>query len=118
MMPKALAHLVLRMVPGGAGQAENHARQGTGRRAQPASRHLDGSLQQIRGVMKTFGLVVPKGKGGAFEKNVRALLAGETAIAAVILPLLEAWRAVRAGPLSSTAGSLPRCAKVSSVGCS
>lgn len=51
---------------------------------------------QIRGVMKTFGLVVPKGKGGAFEKNVRALLAGETAIAAVILPLLEAWRAVRA----------------------
>jgi transposase len=46
--------------------------------------------------MKTFGLVVPKGKGGAFEKNVRALLAGETAIAAVILPLLEAWRVVRA----------------------
>ncbi len=26
---------------------------------------------QIRGLMKTFGLVVPPGRGGAFERNVR-----------------------------------------------
>ena len=28
---------------------------------------------QIRGLMKTFGLVVPKGAGGVFERNVRNL---------------------------------------------
>jgi transposase len=27
---------------------------------------------QVRGLMKTFGLVVPKGKGRIFEANVRA----------------------------------------------
>jgi hypothetical protein len=31
---------------------------------------------QIRGITKTFGLVVPKGSGGLFEKNVRMLLDG------------------------------------------
>src|ERR671932_953812 len=51
---------------------------------------------QIRGVMKTFGLVVPKGSGSVFEKNVRALLEGETAVAAIVLPLLEVWRTTRA----------------------
>jgi len=30
---------------------------------------------QIRGPMKTFGLVVPPSKGGKFEANVRRLLA-------------------------------------------
>src|SRR5689334_8545911 len=50
---------------------------------------------QIRGVMKTFGLVVPKGGGRIFEANVRRLLEGEAAVAGVIVPLLEAWRAVR-----------------------
>jgi transposase len=29
---------------------------------------------QVRGLMKTFGLVVPKGKGRIFEANVRRLL--------------------------------------------
>ena len=32
---------------------------------------------QIRGVMKTFGLLVPAGKGSTFEKNVRSLLADQ-----------------------------------------
>jgi len=41
--------------------------------------------------MKTFGLVVPKGKGRIFEANVRRLLDQEHALAAVVLPLLEAW---------------------------
>jgi transposase len=54
-----------------------------------------GLSNQIRGVMKTFGLVVPKGKGGAFETNVRALLDGEAAIAAIVLPLLDVWRTAR-----------------------
>jgi transposase len=31
---------------------------------------------QIRGLMKTFGLVVPKGAGSVFERNVRNLLQG------------------------------------------
>src|SRR3954463_9304863 len=50
---------------------------------------------QIRGLMKTFGLVVPKGAGKVFETNVRRLLEGEAAVAAIVLPLLDAWRAVR-----------------------
>jgi transposase len=50
---------------------------------------------QIRGVMKTFGLVVPQGVGGVFEGNVKRLLDGEEALAKIILPLLEAWRDVR-----------------------
>jgi transposase len=51
---------------------------------------------QIRGLMKTFGLVVPKGAGTVFETNVRRLLEDEAAVAAIVLPLLDAWRAVRA----------------------
>jgi transposase len=46
--------------------------------------------------MKTFGLVVPKGAGTVFETNVRRLLEDEAAVAAIVLPLLDAWRAVRA----------------------
>jgi transposase len=49
----------------------------------------------IRGVMKTFGLVVAKGGGRIFETNVATLLAGQEALTAIILPLLETWRAVR-----------------------
>jgi transposase len=49
----------------------------------------------IRGVMKTFGLVVPKGAGRVFEANVRELLGANIALARIVLPLLEAWRALR-----------------------
>jgi transposase len=49
----------------------------------------------IRGVMKTFGLVVPKGRGGVFEGHVRSLLASNAALAQIILPLLDSWRALR-----------------------
>jgi transposase len=49
----------------------------------------------IRGVMKTFGLVVPKGAGRVFEANVRDLLAANPGLARIVLPLLEAWRALR-----------------------
>lgn len=50
---------------------------------------------QIRGLMKTFGLIVPKGAGGVFEGHVRRLLADEAALARIMLPLLEAWRSLR-----------------------
>ena len=45
---------------------------------------------QIRGILKTFGRIVPKGAGGLFEKNVRAVIADDAEIAAVIMPLLQA----------------------------
>jgi hypothetical protein len=50
---------------------------------------------QIRGVMKTFGLLVPAGKGNTFEKNVRSLLADQDRLASIVLPMLEAWRGIR-----------------------
>ncbi|MEY9751063.1 transposase [Bradyrhizobium japonicum] len=49
---------------------------------------------QIRGVMKTFGLLVPAGKGSTFE-NVRNLLADQDGLASIVLPMLEAWRGIR-----------------------
>lgn len=51
---------------------------------------------QIRGMMKTFGLVVPKGAGGVFEGHVRERLAANLALERIILPLLGAWRELRA----------------------
>ncbi|SSC65131.1 unnamed protein product [Ciceribacter selenitireducens ATCC BAA-1503] len=50
---------------------------------------------QIRGIMKTFGLVVPPGKGTTFEKNVRCLLIDHEDLAHIVLPMLEAWRGIR-----------------------
>jgi len=50
---------------------------------------------QIGGMMKTFGLIVPAGKGSTFEANVRALLAGYAELASILLPLLEVWRSMR-----------------------
>ena len=46
-------------------------------------------------MMKTFGLIVPAGKGSKFEENVRALLADHTDLASILLPLLEVWRSMR-----------------------
>jgi transposase len=50
---------------------------------------------QIRGLMKTFGLVVPAGKGGKFEGHVRELLVDQRNLATIVLPILEAWRSMR-----------------------
>lgn len=50
---------------------------------------------QIRGLMKTFGLVVPKGGGLVFEENVRDLLGANANLQRIILPLLDAWRSIR-----------------------
>ncbi len=51
---------------------------------------------QIRGLMKTFGLVVPKSAGRVFESHVRSLLASNAGLEQIILPVLEAWRSMRA----------------------
>ncbi|MBB5711628.1 IS110 family transposase, partial [Sphingomonas xinjiangensis] len=50
---------------------------------------------QIRGLMKTFGLIVPAVMGTRFEQKVGELLAGNAELAEIIRPLLEAWHAVR-----------------------
>ena len=50
---------------------------------------------QIRGLMKTFGLLVPAGKGSKFEEHVRGLLEDQGELARIILPVLEAWRGLR-----------------------
>ena len=51
---------------------------------------------QIRGLMKTFGLVVPKSAGRFFEGHVRSLLASNAGLEQIITPVLEAWRGIRA----------------------
>jgi transposase len=51
---------------------------------------------QIRDVMKTFGLIVPKSAGNILEGHIRTLLATNAGLERIVLPLLEAWLAVRA----------------------
>jgi transposase len=51
-------------------------------------------INQIRGLMKIFGLIQPKGSGARFEASVRARLAEHAELGLVIEPLLAAWRAV------------------------
>lgn len=51
---------------------------------------------QIRGLMKTFGLIVPKGAGRLFASHVRELLADNPALEKIISPLLESWLSIRA----------------------
>lgn len=50
---------------------------------------------QIRGLMKTFGLVIPAASGGRFIEHINRLLVGQEALARIILPLLDAWRSIR-----------------------
>jgi transposase len=45
--------------------------------------------------LKTFGLIVPKGAGGLFERNVRGLITDDAEIAAVLTPLLQAREMAR-----------------------
>ena len=76
---------------------------------------------QIRGLMKTFGLVVPKGAGSVFERNVRTLLQGDDKLARIILPMLQAWGDIRlrvaelSKQLVATAGEDQRCRLLTSV---
>lgn len=50
---------------------------------------------QIRGLMKTFGLIVPSAKGGKFDEHVCHLLDGRGDLAPIMMPILTAWRSVR-----------------------
>lgn len=50
---------------------------------------------QIRGLMKTFGLIVPGGKGAIFASNVRMLLDDHQPLSRIILPILKAWHSTR-----------------------
>tara|TARA_R110002124_G_scaffold223244_1_gene388606 strand:- start:174 stop:914 length:741 start_codon:yes stop_codon:yes gene_type:complete len=58
---------------------------------------------QIRGMIKTFGVVVPRGKGRVCVEKVNDLPGGHVELSGIICPLLEAWHAVRerASTLSS-----------------
>lgn len=51
---------------------------------------------QIRGFMKTFGHIVPKGTGRIFEAHVRDLADENIGLKRIILPMLQAWRNMRA----------------------
>ena len=49
----------------------------------------------IRGLLKTFGLVVARGSKGLFPVRVREQIAGNPAVIAIIEPLLAVWHAIR-----------------------
>jgi len=50
---------------------------------------------QIRGLMKTFGLIVPSAKGGKFDEHVCRLLDERGDLPRIMMPMLEAWRSIR-----------------------
>jgi transposase len=49
----------------------------------------------IRGLMKTFGIVIARGSKGPFAARVREAGEGNHALMAIIEPLLAAWQALR-----------------------
>ena len=49
----------------------------------------------IRGLLKGFGLVVPRGCKGPFAVNVRAVAGDNDAVMAIIEPLLTVWQTLR-----------------------
>jgi transposase len=65
-----------------------------GARAQLVGISIDLS-NQIRSVLKTFGLRAGGRAGGVFEAKVREQVDGRPEVASVAEPLLAAWRAVR-----------------------
>jgi transposase len=65
-----------------------------GARAQLKGVSVDLS-NQIRSILKTFGLMAGKGAGRAFALRVRELLEGRPMLAAILDPLLAAWQVVR-----------------------
>ncbi len=50
-----------------------------------------GLYNQIRGILKTFGVVLKPGRGTAFEANVRTVLRQHDGLAPVLDPLLTVW---------------------------
>lgn len=86
-------------------------------RASVATRnqHLNLSPQlgnQIRGVVKTPGFIVPKGTGRVFDAHIGELLEGQTSMAHILLPLFDAWLDNCSVRPFVTANSLQRRGKV------
>jgi transposase len=50
---------------------------------------------QIRGLLKNFGLKAGKGKGRAFQQSVEALASRHAVLTQVVAPLIQAWLALR-----------------------
>jgi len=65
-----------------------------GARAQLVGMATDLS-NQIRSLLRTFGLRITGRAGGTFERKVREQITGSPEVAAVAEPLLAAWRAMR-----------------------
>jgi transposase len=65
-----------------------------GARAQLKGVSVDLS-NQIRSILKTFGLMAGKGAGHRFALRVRDLLESRPSLAAIVDPLLAAWEGVR-----------------------
>src|SRR6202008_3204856 len=57
--------------------------------------HRKSTSNTIRGLLKTYGLVVVRGSKGLFPVRVREQIAGNPALIAIIEPLLAVWYAVR-----------------------
>jgi transposase len=49
---------------------------------------------QIRGLLKTFGVVLPPGKGGAFVREVEARTPVDETVRTVINSLMNAWNTI------------------------
>lgn len=54
----------------------------------------------VRGLLKTFGIVIPRGAGAPFAARVREAAEGNPTLAAIIEPMLVAWGALREGVLA------------------
>jgi transposase len=69
---------------------------------------------QIRGLLKTFGVVLDPGKGGSFVRQVEGKLPADTMVRTVIESLLTAWRSITA-ELDKLDQAIEKAAKESSV---
>jgi transposase len=50
---------------------------------------------QVRGLLKVFGIVVAGVRGASFGRRVEELVTGRPEVAEIVRPLLEAWRMLR-----------------------
>jgi transposase len=76
---------------------------------------------QIRGLLKTSGVVLPAGKGGRFERSVLGQLPTDEAVRLVIESLLNTWRSLTAElkkfdlAIERTARANPVCRRLMTV---
>lgn len=76
---------------------------------------------QLRGLLKTFGVILPPGKGSRFVANVRRLTPDDAVVRVVVDALLAHWSAVHEqvrrfeGALRDFAGDDPVCRRLMTV---